>query len=271
MARYKNKKPINILTKETREKYLSMTYQGLLMEEKNLKSKKSRLEHETSHEAWDRANNYFKESRIVADSIWNELQKKVEKDLPPAKNNLFNFFLRNKKEEEIQSKMQVLWEKGVENKNSRVYKEWVVPLNKQDKMREDLLDKEKQIRTIEMVQKAMPEIKRRVKNKEKSAKLGAYEETSRVQGEGIIKKIKEQTSYPFNCPYCMNLTDRGSDHVDHINPISNGGLSVENNMVLVCSKCNLKKRDLSLRIFCKSNNLDFNELSERLEKMGKWI
>ena len=69
----------------------------------------------------------------------------------------------------------------------------------------------------------------------------------------------------------MDLTSKDYAHVDHINPISNGGLSIKKNMILVCSNCNLSKSALSLRRFAKSNNLDFEKICERLEEVGKWV
>lgn len=46
---------------------------------------------------------------------------------------------------------------------------------------------------------------------------------------------------------CFNFTEisKGYDHVDHIMPITKGGMSVTENMILVCEGCNLEKSYLS--------------------------
>jgi len=51
----------------------------------------------------------------------------------------------------------------------------------------------------------------------------------------------------YLCPSC-NTVFRGPAgfeklHADHIKPIAHGGLTVWDNMVLLCGPCNLKKRD----------------------------
>ena len=56
---------------------------------------------------------------------------------------------------------------------------------------------------------------------------------------------------------------------DHIHPISKGGLSVIQNMVLVCSSCNQLKSDKLLRRFASQAGFNFNEICERLESLGK--
>jgi len=109
------------------------------------------------------------------------------------------------------------------------------------------------------------------KKQERSATLAAYEDKSRNVGKSIMAKMKADIKAPYHCPYCKKKTPKNKIHVDHINPISNGGLSVERNLVPVCADCNLKKRDLSLRAFSKKNNLDFESICDTLESMGKFI
>lgn len=270
MAYYKKhrKKPINILEKEIRDKYLSMTLQSLSAAEEKLSIKKGKLLDET-RSGW-KLNNHG-EWMAARD----ELRDIAEKESPPLEENILEIFswgkLRRNRNITIEKRTQELWEEAIRDENSRAYKEWIIPLQKENEKREEWLNKQKEIREIELIEKAIPEIKKRIKKKEKDARLAAHEGTSRTQGESIVKKIKRQTSYPFECPYCMDLTSKDHGHVDHINPISNGGRSEEKNMILVCSDCNLSKSALSLRRFAITRGLDFEEICERLEQSGKWI
>ena len=125
--------------------------------------------------------------------------------------------------------------------------------------------------TIKKILSMMPKLLKEAKQKKKNARLAMYDKESREIGSDIVKKIKQITADPYPCPYCNKLSEHRNSHVDHINPISNGGLSVKNNMVLVCSSCNLKKKDYSLWYFCKNNKLKYEEVAERLFKLGKWI
>ena len=137
-------------------------------------------------------------------------------------------------------------------------------------------------RTFEKILDEMPSLlknaketeqKQRVRKKrqDRSAKLAAYEDKSRNVGKTIMKKMKENASTPFYCPYCLEKTQKKDIHVDHINPVSNGGLSVESNLIPICKKCNLSKKDLPLRKFCKNEGYDFESICEILEKLGKFI
>ena len=111
----------------------------------------------------------------------------------------------------------------------------------------------------------------RKKRQERSATLAAYEDKSRNIGKSIMAKMKADIKAPYHCPYCKKKTPKTKIHVDHINPISNGGLSVERNLVPVCADCNLQKRDLSLRAFSRKSKLDFESICDTLESMGKFI
>ena len=118
---------------------------------------------------------------------------------------------------------------------------------------------------------AIYEIRKQVNKKERSAKLASYEDKSRNVGKSIMAKMKAKIKAPYHCPYCLKKTPKTKLHVDHINPVSNGGLSVERNLIPVCSECNLIKSDSSLRAFCKKSDLDFESVCDRLEEEGKFI
>ena len=38
---------------------------------------------------------------------------------------------------------------------------------------------------------------------------------------------------------------------------------------LICKKCNSKKTNLMLRVFCKKQNYDYDDVCDRLERLGK--
>ena len=124
---------------------------------------------------------------------------------------------------------------------------------------------------LDNLYKSLIEIRKLANRKEKSAKLASYEGKSRSVGKSLMSSMKEKVKSPYYCPYCDEQTSKNNLHVDHINPVSNGGLSVERNLIAVCSECNLSKSDLSLRAFCKKDDLDLESICDRLEKEGKFI
>jgi hypothetical protein len=72
------------------------------------------------------------------------------------------------------------------------------------------------------------------------------------------------------CPYCSKSIG-AKPHLDHIYPVSKGGLNLDENLVYCCNPCNSKKSDKSLRQFCIENQLNFLEVTDRLASMGKHI
>lgn len=273
MAYYKpyRKKPINKISKEIKEKYLSMTLVQLEVEKKKLIEESGRLVYETRSELWKEANS----SENIDGSDYEEIYSRVEKSFPPLEKKLFDIFEWGKQEtqrkREIARIRQEIWEKEIKDENSSAYKNYIIPLRKQRKLKDELIKKQGRYNRIQLILDAFPEIKKRVKKKEQSAKLAAYGNSSRQKAESIARNIKKNTEFPFRCPYCLSITEKDNCHVDHINPVSNGGLSLLKNMVLVCKSCNLKKKDNSLRIFCKENNLNYLDICERLENLGKFV
>lgn len=83
----------------------------------------------------------------------------------------------------------------------------------------------------------------------------------------IANKIKINMEINNNCPYCEQPIVEV--HVDHIFPVAKGGLSTTKNMVRVCSKCNIKKKDLTLNQFIKKYNLNRNLIESNLEILNK--
>ena len=86
----------------------------------------------------------------------------------------------------------------------------------------------------------------------------------------ILSRKKKDLRHHNQCPYCGIEFDVFSNvHADHIYPLSKGGLEVEENLVLVCSSCNLKKGNLTLREFIIKFKLNRDKIEGRLELLGK--
>ena len=94
--------------------------------------------------------------------------------------------------------------------------------------------------------------KAKVREKERRAKaekrkLQAMAAAHTGKGREQAQTVKRQLKHSGSCPYCgAKLTEKRA-HADHIYPLSKGGLSTEENMVYVCTDCNLAKRDKTLR------------------------
>jgi len=114
-------------------------------------------------------------------------------------------------------------------------------------------------------------LKRNANEKEKSAKIAALESEKRIGAqtvkEKLIKSVK--TKDYWDCPYCEKNKDFKNAQADHIHPVNKGGLSTMQNMILICSECNSKKTNLTLRAFCKKFKLNYENISIKLEKAGK--
>lgn len=90
----------------------------------------------------------------------------------------------------------------------------------------------------------------------------------RVRDEADRVKKRLPRNHP--CPYCGNAL--GIDPcADHIVPVSHGGQSHQNNMVYVCSTCNLRKSNKTLREFAKQEGFNRDEIEKRLIQLGKRV
>ena len=118
-----------------------------------------------------------------------------------------------------------------------------------------------------------PDIKKRTKERERSAKIAAFDNKARtgsqIVKDDLLKSIRNKIGW--KCPYCDLNNSINEAVADHIYPVNKGGLSMPENMVLICGDCNKKKSNLVLRVFCKKYSIDFNIVCERLEKQGKYI
>tara|TARA_Y200000002_G_C22613607_1_gene634967 strand:- start:116 stop:1222 length:1107 start_codon:yes stop_codon:yes gene_type:complete len=114
--------------------------------------------------------------------------------------------------------------------------------------------------------------KRRAKERERTSKISAFNKKSRTGALTIRGDLlKNVNSKSWKCPYCHKSRALKTAQADHIHPVNKGGLSTIQNMVVVCKPCNQKKRNFTLRNFAKKNNLDFEAICLRLEKLGKDI
>ena len=67
-----------------------------------------------------------------------------------------------------------------------------------------------------------------------------------LTGEIIMELIAESNGI---CSYCKKPFTKGTGHVDHIVPVSDGGTSDHSNVVYVCADCNRRKGTKSLLSF----------------------
>ncbi len=107
--------------------------------------------------------------------------------------------------------------------------------------------------------------RKKVKHEELKVRAKRNEEEIRTMATNVKRIIREVDTH---CPYCGDHLGE-NPHADHIYPVSKGGLSVSMNMVMVCSKCNLKKKDLTLREFITKFSLNRDEIEKRLEELDK--
>ena len=115
--------------------------------------------------------------------------------------------------------------------------------------------------------------KKRASDRERTAKINAFESKTRSGAQNIKEKLIKavRIKSDWACPYCNNNSDIESAEADHIHPVNKGGLTTMQNMVLICRKCNSNKTNLMLRVFCKKQDYVYDEVCERLERLGKDI
>lgn len=66
--------------------------------------------------------------------------------------------------------------------------------------------------------------------------------------QAISKKLRFEifTRDGFACQYCGRKAPSVVLHVDHIDPVSKGGMNIWENLVTACQDCNLGKKDTPL-------------------------
>lgn len=101
------------------------------------------------------------------------------------------------------------------------------------------------------------------------ALASAHLNKTRTLAGRIKKGLQSQIEILGYCPYCEKTFDDDIPHADHIYPVSMGGLSTPANMVYICSKCNSRKANKTLREFIRESNLDRNRIERNLEFLKK--
>lgn len=87
----------------------------------------------------------------------------------------------------------------------------------------------------------------------------------------LVKRFRRDLPATRECPYCTNELWPDDAHLDHIVPVSQGGLATPRNLIMVCSSCNLRKHELTLLEFTEKHDLDFGSIVARLRSLGKRV
>jgi len=227
-----------------------------------------------------------KMSEITDHFFWEYLQKNK-----PPQHNIFTSFITGSGREYDKLHEEYIEKQQQNSHQFQLYAKELEELRKKDlkPQRPEFIFKKKEIRPLKErlsdIRVHIRQLKQEERNKEadernkkleakrqeKDAKLARYEKESRRQAKYLVSEIKKEEQENWKCPYCNKGVDLNLSHVDHIYPVSKGGLSVKENMVLICEKCNLKKGDGSLRSFCKKEKFTYSKVCERLENLGKFI
>ncbi|MDB9889993.1 HNH endonuclease [Alphaproteobacteria bacterium] len=100
-------------------------------------------------------------------------------------------------------------------------------------------------------------------------KAQALDRKSRKSQAEVKQLLATELKKYVKCAYCENSLKFADSHINHIQPVSKGGLSNQSNCVLICAKFNRSKGATLLRPFCKKANLDYGKVVTRLEVPGK--
>lgn len=97
------------------------------------------------------------------------------------------------------------------------------------------------------------------------AKLGSVRSTSQI----TKKRALSNAGSVEICPYCDESFSRTMMVLDHIYPVSKGGLDTESNTVLSCDPCNSRKTNKTVAVFCAEMGFDIATVINRLRVRGK--
>ncbi len=128
--------------------------------------------------------------------------------------------------------------------------------------------KKKQREQIKAEKQKQREQAKEEKRKLLEAAAAAHFGRTREKADAIKHNLSGQVNIYPNCPYCDGVLGE-QPHADHIFPVSRGGLSTPDNLVLVCDICNSKKTNKTLREFIISENLDRTRIERVLIMLGK--
>ena len=278
------------IPKDILNKYYEMSPNELDIEESKLIEEKEWIQNEISSQLLSKkkpslfVNNYAKaqaEERDTRKLLEEKLKKIFEAEIPNESNKYYRKLWGGYKKKVLERTININEKIFYAIKHDYEHPDNPVHLSKEeikDYIKKDKIDSalsaqmrgyKERVQVIYKIIDTLPAIKKKAKDKQRTNRLASYEDKTRQIGKGIIKDIRGKTSEQYLCPYCNLESDKDDSHVDHIHPVSKGGLSVETNMVLVCSACNLKKKDMTLFNFAKKYELDFEEIATTLGKLGK--
>ncbi len=72
------------------------------------------------------------------------------------------------------------------------------------------------------------------------------------------------------CSYCLIEVEDRSIQIDHIVPVSKGGLNDSENLTYACAKCNRKKSDKELNVFLKESNIKSFKKTDEALQVSPW-
>ena len=117
--------------------------------------------------------------------------------------------------------------------------------------------------------KVLSEIRKELKAERVRSLANAKMNKVRSTSSALKKKHVSKSEKNQECPYCENVYETTELVLDHIYPVSRGGLDTKENTVLVCQTCNSKKSDKTLMIFCRLMKFDHADVCDRLIELGK--
>lgn len=90
-----------------------------------------------------------------------------------------------------------------------------------------------------------------------------------MKRKGISKKLRFEifSRDGFKCAYCGNKPPDAILEIDHINPVSKGGLNDEMNLITSCFGCNRGKSDRTINSTPNQFLINNEELKLRVEQM----
>jgi hypothetical protein len=86
----------------------------------------------------------------------------------------------------------------------------------------------------------------------------------------VINKVKQEN--PRICYYCnKSIPEKDVATIDHKDPVSKGGLTVEENLVIACYKCNQEKDNMTVEEYQiykqKQQEINNNEVTQFISEM----
>jgi len=72
------------------------------------------------------------------------------------------------------------------------------------------------------------------------------EHIGKIRDVDVLNSLKRNE---FKCQYCDSKLKYSSWHLDHVHPLSKGGLNIETNITCACKECNLMKGAIPLDKF----------------------